>query len=256
VVPPDVTDARETLEQLTLEIERRFGSELLGLYLFGSLAAGGFRPGKSDLDLIAILEADLDEERLEALKSLHDGFVAERPAWVERVEAAYVSRSVLQTLGGRPEGRIAVISPGEPLHLKDAGFDWTLNWHDVCTHGETLLGPPPLELGPEVTNEAYEQAVRNGLGEWVTSVREPWVAYVPVQQAYIVLTLCRALHALATGERATKEEAVAWGAATFPDWAPLIHGAWATYTADVHEPHRALIAFTDHAVTEAERLGR
>jgi Domain of unknown function (DUF4111)/Nucleotidyltransferase domain len=249
-----VTDARETLEQLTLELKRHFGSELLGLYLFGSLASGGFRPGKSDLDLIAILKTDVDEEQLEALKGLHAGFVSERPEWVERVEVRYASRDVLQTLAGRPSGLVAVTSPGEPLGLKDAGFDWTLNWHDVCTHGETLLGPPPLELGPEVTREAYEQAVRAGLGEWATAVREPWVAYVPAHQAYAVITICRALHLLATGERATKEKAAAWGAETYPDWAPLIRGAWTTYNADVREPHRALVAFTDHAVTEAERL--
>ena len=51
------TDARETLKQLTSAIERHLGSDLLGLYLFGSLAAGGFYPGKSDLDLIAIVAA-------------------------------------------------------------------------------------------------------------------------------------------------------------------------------------------------------
>jgi predicted nucleotidyltransferase len=48
------TDARETLKQLTSAIESHFGSDLLGLYLFGSLAAGAFYPGKSDLDLMAI----------------------------------------------------------------------------------------------------------------------------------------------------------------------------------------------------------
>jgi hypothetical protein len=42
------TGARETLKELAAAIESHFRSELLGLYLFGSLAAGGFYPGKSD----------------------------------------------------------------------------------------------------------------------------------------------------------------------------------------------------------------
>ena len=46
----DVPTPRATLGQLTRLIESHLGSNLLGLYLFGSLAAGGFYPGKSDLD--------------------------------------------------------------------------------------------------------------------------------------------------------------------------------------------------------------
>ena len=55
------TDARETLKQLTSAIDSHFGSDLQGLYLFGSLAAGAFYPGKSDLDLMAIVAAEVEE---------------------------------------------------------------------------------------------------------------------------------------------------------------------------------------------------
>ena len=144
------TGARETLKQLTSAIDSHFGSGLHGLYLFGSLAVGAFYPGKSDLDLMAIVAAEVEEgQQLESLRSLHDAFVSERPAWVERIEVAYVDRGVLRTFGDRPSGRIAVICPGEPLHIRDAGFESTLDWHSVTTQGETILGPPPLDLGPD-----------------------------------------------------------------------------------------------------------
>jgi len=238
-------------------IERRFDSQLLGLYLFGSLVTGGFYAGKSDLDLIAVVQNDVAEgEQLEALRGLHAAFVSERPAWVERVEVTYVSREVLQTLSGRPDGSVAVISPGEPLHIRDVGFDSTLDWYSVCTQGETLLGPPPLELGPNVTANAYRQAVEAQLSEWPGRVRAPWVAYVPAHQGYVVLTLCRALHVLTTGEQTTKEAAAAWAAVNYPEWSAFITDALATYRADLHEPHQALIEFTDHAAAEAERLIR
>ena len=114
------TGARETLKQLTSALHNHLGSDLHGLYLFGSLAAGAFYPGKSDLDLMAIVAAEVEEgQQLESLRSLHDAFVSERPAWVERVEVAYVDRGVLRTFGDRPSGRIAVINPGEPLHIRD-----------------------------------------------------------------------------------------------------------------------------------------
>ena len=61
---------------------------------------------------------------------------------------------MLQTLGETPTGRIAVISPGEPLDIKDVGAEWILDWRSVCTRGETIVGPPPGEIGPEITDEA------------------------------------------------------------------------------------------------------
>ena len=106
------TGARETLKELAAAIESHFGSDLLGLYLFGSLAAGGFYPGKSDVDLMAIIAAEVEEgSQLEELRSLHDTFVSERPTWVERIEVAYVEQGVVRTFGDRPCGRIAVVCP-------------------------------------------------------------------------------------------------------------------------------------------------
>jgi Aminoglycoside adenylyltransferase, C-terminal domain len=157
------------------------------------------------------------------------------------------------TFGDRPSGRIAVISPGEPLHMRDdAGFDSILDWHCVSTQGETLLGPAPLDLGPRVSPGAYRNAVEALLKERPSKVRAPWVAYVPANQGYVVMTLCRALYALATGEQTTKEEAAAWAAARYPEWSSFINEARAKYRADVHDAHHALISFTDHAVAEAE----
>jgi predicted nucleotidyltransferase len=246
-------DARETLKQLTSALESHFETDLLGLYLFGSLAAGAFYPGKSDLDVMAVLTAEVEEgQQFERLRALHEAFVAERPAWVERIEVVYVDRDVLGTLADRPRGRIAVVCPGEPLHVRDAGFDSTLDWHGVTTQGERILGPPPLHLGPKISRDAYRHAVEVLLQDWPSRVRAPWVAYVPAHQGYVVMTLCRALYALATGEQTTKDEAAAWAAARYPEWSGFIDEARATYRADVHDAHHALISFTDHAVAEAE----
>ncbi len=251
------TGARETLKELAAAIESHFRSDLLGLYLFGSLAAGGFYPGKSDLDLMAIIAAEVEEgSQLEELRSLHDKFVSERPTWVERIEVAYVERGVLRTFGDRPRGSIAVVSPGEPLHIRDAGLELTLDWHGVITVGETILGPPPLDLGPPVSRSTYRHAVETLLKEWPTRVRASWVAYVPAHQGYVVMTLCRALYALATGEQATKEEAATWVAARYPEWSRFISEAHATYRADVRDSHHDLISFTDYAVAQADDPNR
>ena len=250
-----MSDPRHALEQVTSLITRHFGANLRGLYLFGSLPACAFRPGKSDLDLVAVLGADVqDGDELEALTEMHSGFVTEHSEWSERVEVGYISHAVLQTLGESPTGRIAVISPGEPLHIKDVGADWILNWRNVLTRGETIVGPPPPDIGPEITDEAFRRAVELQLESWTEDVRAPWVAYVPAHQGYIVVTICRALYALSTGEQTSKEEAVAWAAERFPAWSDFVNDALAQYRADLTEKHMATVAFVDYAASEARGL--
>ena len=249
-----MTDPREALAELTVLLSRYLRDRLLGIYLFGSLAAGGFVPGRSDLDLFAVLEGEVPE--IESLRALHAGFVADRPEWAERVEVGYVTREVLQTLDGEPAGRIAVISPGEPLNVKDVGYDWALNWHGVTTAGEAIVGPPPLELGPAITPDAYRHAIEAQLETWTHDVRAPEVGYVPAHQGYIVVTLCRALYGLETGEQTTKENAVAWAAERYPDRATFLWEALARYRADLRPDHEAVIRFADDALAEGRRLQR
>lgn len=245
------------MDELASRLGRHFGPELRALYLFGSLPAGWFRPGKSDVDLFAVLASDIREgETLEALRSLHNGFVAEFPAWHERVEVGYVSQAVLQTFGDVPNGQVAIVSPGEPLNVKAAGSEWVLDWHSVCVQGETLVGPPPHEIGPAVTAGAYREAVLAQLREWKTEVRAAQVAYVPAHQGYIVATVCRALYALVTGEQTSKENAVKCARQQFPESASFIEEAVGWYLADLSGPHEATIRFVDRAVAEAERLSR
>jgi hypothetical protein len=249
-----VLDARAAVAEMTSILTRHFGADLRALYLFGSLSAGGFRPGKSDVDLFAVLRSEVrDGEPLEALRSLHDEFASRHPEWTDRIEVGYISHAVLQSFDDVPAGRIAVISPGEPLHTTTAEADWVVNWYGVCRTGEALVGPPPLQLGPAVTRDAYLRAVEHQLAEWKHHVRRPWVAYVPAHQGYIVATVCRALYTLATGEQTSKEQAAAWAAERFPESAKFIEEALRRYLADVSEPHRETIQFVDQAVASARR---
>ena len=204
---------RETLAELTSLLMSELGDRLIGLYLFGSLASGTFHEGWSDLDLFAVLIREVEEgDRFDALASLHTAFVSAHPAWAERIEVGYVSPAVLRSFTDVPSGSIAAISPGEPFHLREVGTGWLLNLYSVCTRGEILAGPPPLEVGPVVSASTFRRAVANQLCQWKEIVRTPSVAYVPAQQGYIVVTLCRALYTLATGKQTSKEAAVAWAA--------------------------------------------
>jgi predicted nucleotidyltransferase len=251
----DSENQRAALAKLADLIEAHFGDRLVGLYLFGSLAAGGFYPGRSDLDLFAVLESEVaDDTDLEALRAVHGQFEAAHPAWRDRIEVLYISRSVLQTFDTEPRGRVARISPGEPLHHRDllGNIGWNIDWHSVLNGGETLFGPPPLTLGPPVSEEAFLAAVRRQLDDWRALVRDNTVAYVPAQQGYIVASVSRALYALATGAQTSKEKAIAWYAQSHPADADYVWAAYHAYRADVRGPHARLVRFVDEANAEAD----
>ena len=192
-----VLDARGALAEVTSILMGHFGAELRGLYLFGSLAAGGFRPGRSDIDLLAVLSYEVREgEPLETLRSLHDDFASRHPEWLDRIEVGYISHAVLQSFGDVPVGRVAVISPGEALNVKDVEANWLIDWYGVCTIGETLDRTSPTGLGPAVTKDAYLGAVQEHLGAWKEHVRQSWVEYVPAHRGiHRRDSVPRALHA-------------------------------------------------------------
>jgi hypothetical protein len=151
------------------------------------------------------------------------------------------------TLAETPEGKIAVISPGEPLNSKEIDWAWVLNWHGACTRGEVIRGPQPLVLGPEISDETFRRAVQAQLQAWPEYARRTELAYVPAAQGYAVVTVCRALYALETGEQTTKDAAAEWAAARYPEWAEFIVDALAAHRADLAGPHARTIAFVDFA---------
>ena len=140
---------------------------------------------------------------------MHARFVEDYPAWEDRIEVAYVPAPALWNFRIWTD-QIAVVSPGEPFHLKAAGKDWLINWYMVCEVGVTLCGPPPRALIPEISQSEFVEAVRKQAAEW-----KEWVYKMrtPGAQSYGVLTLCRALYSHAHGRQASKKRAALWAQA-------------------------------------------
>jgi predicted nucleotidyltransferase len=65
------------------------GSELLGLYLIGSLAHGGFSRRYSDIDMAAITETGLTADTIDRLR---DEAAARSPEWAAKVSVFWADR--------------------------------------------------------------------------------------------------------------------------------------------------------------------
>ena len=137
------------------------------------------------------------------------------------MEIAYISIDALKTFKAKSH-QIAIISLGEPFHIKEAEKDWLMNWFMVRENGVSLFGPPAKTIIAPISKEEFIQAVRENTREW-----GKWVNHSQDRkgQAYAILTLCRALYTDKTGEQASKKQAARWAQNQLPEWLWLIEKA-------------------------------
>lgn len=219
--PTPYPDINELLGSLLSQMQDILGDRLVGLYLYGSLVTGDFDREISDIDLLAATSGDIDEREFEALDRMQNGFVSVHRYWEGRLEIAYLSLHALKTFKTHASP-IAVISPGEPFHIKEAGKDWIINWYIVREKGVTLAGPPPTAIIEPISIEEYIQSVKEHAGGWrerISDVRNRG------SQAYTILTMCRALYTCRNGEPVSKIQAAVWAEQELPEWAALIQNA-------------------------------
>ncbi|HEY0459216.1 MAG TPA: aminoglycoside adenylyltransferase domain-containing protein [Pyrinomonadaceae bacterium] len=240
-------DVRLLLDDITAGLQSVLGQKLVGLYLYGSLVAGDFDYEISDIDLLAATETAVDGNELESLRKMHAELVKGRPAWDNRIETAYVSLEALQTFKLRGS-RIANISPGEPLHFLEAGRDWLLNWYFVRERSVTLRGAPPETIIAPVSKEEFIEAVRGQARERAETI--DGCKHSRPYQAYLIMTVCRALYASQRGEQVSKRRAASWTALRFPGDAALIESAfeWRAKHRDKNINHEATFAQTKEFV--------
>jgi hypothetical protein len=206
------------LRELQDSIGRALGDRLLGLYAFGSLVIGDFDPGRSDLDLLAVLPSRVTDAELARLHALHADLVRAHPDWTDRIETAYFPLDVLRDFQTRG-GEVVRISPGEPLHRVTTSPHWLLDLYTVQEKGLVLHGPPAAALLPPITRDEFVAAARANLRDW-----PGWLAESRAEgfQSYAVLAVCRNLHAVVEGTQVSKPYGARWAAARYPRFAALI----------------------------------
>jgi Domain of unknown function (DUF4111)/Nucleotidyltransferase domain len=216
------TAVEALIETLVPEITRVLGADLVGLYLYGSAVSGGFEPGVSDVDLVAVTARPPERLDLAELAGVHDALEQRSPEWTDRVEVVYVGRGALRFFRTTAEP-LAVVSPGEPLHLRDERIiEWLQNWYLVRETAITLAGPQPTTLIPPIDRDEFLGATARYAGQ----LGEQDLATVaPTTLAYVVLTICRAAITLRTREPVSKGHAAERFVREMPEWAEVVDEA-------------------------------
>ncbi|WP_406513345.1 nucleotidyltransferase domain-containing protein [Streptomyces sp. NBC_00161] len=269
-VPAEVLRSARAYRELT---DQAAPGLVEGLYLVGSPIYGDYRPGRSDIDFVAVLSerpADHLVRRLgDALAEL--GRRHPRPYF----DGLHVTRA---DLAGPPDDCPDVPCIGE-WEFRPAGrlaVD-PVTWHELARGAITVSGPRP---GPgdvwtdETALRAYSHA--NLADYWRPAVEklragQGTVATGPTERAelmteWFVLGVARLHHLLATGRLTSKGGAGRYALGAFDTaWHPIVtealrirNGAGTRspgYDADPAARVRDTIAFAETALEAGLRLG-
>jgi predicted nucleotidyltransferase len=156
--PPSV---HRQLEAVVAAAREVLGDGLIGVYLHGSLAMGGFNPSESDLDLLAVVRRPMtDDEKRRCWARLNriSGRKSHRSRRMlpRSIEISFLTREQLDAWA----------------HPARYDFRWAEIWRfrdaadqrdpDLATHvmvarmrGVALYGPPPADVLPDVPRADY-----------------------------------------------------------------------------------------------------
>jgi hypothetical protein len=203
-------------------VQAILGSQFVGMYLYGSLAGGDFNPETSDIDFLVVTAGELSNDLVSALHALHVRLAAGGSTWAARLEGSYITQPALRRYDPA-DGPFPCINEGE-FYVARHGSDWIIQRHVLREHGVTLAGPAPRTLIDPVEPDDLRRAVLELLRSWWTPMlTDPARLRRPGYQAYAVLTMCRAHHALEHGTIVSKPAAARWAQAALGEpWATLI----------------------------------
>jgi predicted nucleotidyltransferase len=233
-LPPE---AVEILDLLVPSIQEALGSNIVGVYLRGSLATGDFDPITSDIDFFAVTDRVVSEEEFDRLVRLHKRLAEHSNRYGDQLEGAYIDRTAARRF--HPGERHPTVYRGEEFGWSEHKENWVLERWVVREQGMTLLGPEPKTLIDPISSGELREAVRSVLKIWTEWVADPddpdWL--LPLShKAYVVETMCRALYTLECGELCSKPSAVAWALETIPEpWRSLVERSQRWRTDDTRD---------------------
>ena len=173
---------------------------LVALWAHGSLALGDFQPGRSDLDLVAIVASDISDAQREQLQRTHEALIRDEEL-ADKLHCSYMVRDQLANAG-----RCHVTWAMGELFERPVS---PVSRRELTQGGLCLYGPQPAALVPAITDQELNDYIRVHLRDyWYPKTAKPelWLRDIWVDLG--LLTLARASVTLQDGRLISKREAL------------------------------------------------
>jgi hypothetical protein len=141
---------RAYLAQLTSRLRAVLGSELVGVYAGGSYALGGYEPGRSDLDVAAVVRHSLAEGVAERI--VEAARYETLPCPARKLELVVYSAPAAQSGSIEPAFELNLNTGAtEPLRVDvgprpGEGHWFAIDRSILAAHGRALDGPPARDV--------------------------------------------------------------------------------------------------------------
>lgn len=227
ISPTTYPDVNEILHLLLARVQEILGEQLIGMYLYGSLANGGFDE-HSDIDVLVVTKTNMSEDTFLSLKEMHEQITKIDSPWAIQLEVSYIPRRALRRFDPTDNLHPHMDrGKGEQLHMLHHESDWIIQRHILRERGIVVTGPDPKTLIAPIARDDLQQAIVKVLPLWFNPIlSSPSKINKRGYQSFFVLSLCRVLYTLKHGEIIPKLVAAEWGKQNLdPRWSPLIERA-------------------------------
>ena len=198
---------------------------IVGIYLFGSLAYGGFDEKSSDIDLVVITKTLLNKTELENIKNIHKKLNQINIKWAKRFEVSYTPVDMLS------EKAIPIVPRPyyNELFYDEAtyGNEWLINNYLLIKYGKTIYGPDFKTLIKyNITiDDIKESCVNDFYKEWVSKINDDEWLSNSHYQSYIVINICRIIYTIFNSRTENKQISSKWVKEQYKEWKNLIEEA-------------------------------
>jgi hypothetical protein len=226
--PTPFSELNTVLSDLVNIVQSVLRYNFIGAYLQGSFAIGDF-DRHSDVDFIMVVEDELSMDQVLALQAMHGHIFEMESTWAQHLEGSYFPRQVLQRPPQRDKLLWYLDNGSRELIQSDHCNNLVTRWQ-LREHGIALAGPPPTTFVDPIPADALRREIYDVIRAWGAEIlANPEHYNNRFYQGFIVLSYCRMLHSLHTGEVRSKRAGAEWAKAILdPSWAGLIDRTWST----------------------------
>lgn len=257
------TDIKEFVNELVVKVRSELGENLVGVYLHGSLAMGGYYRPKSDIDMIVVVDKKLADNERESFAQIVAKHAETRPT-TGNVELSVILSATAKVIPVpvpfevhySSEWHDKILS-GDINYTEDkTDIDLQSHLTYVVQRGSCLYGKQINEIFGAIDWQVFMEGV---LDDFYWIIEDEHILETPF---YGVLNICRVLQVLQEDKQLahSKDEGGEWALQNLPEqFHDIIQQALDAYRSpkQVDESQRrtngetwnkeALIAFRDYA---------